>query len=115
MTVLLAVLSGGLFATAVYLLLRRSIIKLVLGLILLSNAVNLLVFTAGRPDSHVPPIIPPEATELIPPHADPLSQALILTAIVISFGVQAFALILIRAVFARTGTDDLDTMTTAED
>jgi hypothetical protein len=45
-----------------------------------------------------------------PPHADPLPQALILTAIVIGFGVQAFALVLIRRVYRETGTDDLDAL-----
>jgi len=107
---LLALLTGFLYATAVYMMLRRSIVKLVIGLSLLAHASNLLILTASRPVRAEPPIIPAGAAELVQPFSDPVPQALILTAIVISFGVQAFALVLIRQSSSVVGTDDLDQM-----
>jgi len=106
----LALLTGFLYATAVYMMLRRSIVKLVIGLSLLAHASNLLILTASRPVRAEPPIIPAGAAELVQPFSDPVPQALILTAIVISFGVQAFALVLIRQSSSVVGTDDLDQM-----
>ena len=107
---MLALLTGLLYATAVYMMLRRSIVKLVIGLSLLAHASTLLILTVGRPVRTQPPIIPAGATELVQPFSDPVPQALILTAIVISFGVQAFALVLIRQSSKVVGTDDLDRM-----
>ena len=110
MELLLSLLTGFLYATAVYLMLRRSIVKLVIGLSLLAHASNLLILAASRPVRTEPPIIPAGATELVQPFSDPVPQALILTAIVISFAVQAFALVLIRQASSVAGTDDLDRM-----
>jgi multicomponent Na+:H+ antiporter subunit C len=107
---MLALLTGLLYAAAVYMMLRRSIVKLVIGLSLLAHASTLLILTVGRPVRTQPPIIPAGATELVQPFSDPVPQALILTAIVISFGVQAFALVLIRQSSKVVGTDDLDRM-----
>ena len=89
-------------------MLRRSIVKLAIGLSLLAHASSLLILTAGRPVRAHPPIIPAGATELVQPFSDPVPQALILTAIVISFAVQAFALVLLRQSSTVVGTDDLD-------
>ncbi len=110
MELMLALLTGLLYAAAVYMMLRRSIVKLVIGLSLLAHASTLLILTVGRPVRTQPPIIPAGATELVQPFSDPVPQALILTAIVISFGVQAFALVLIRQSSKVVGTDDLDRM-----
>jgi multicomponent Na+:H+ antiporter subunit C len=108
MNLLLAIVVGGLFAAAVYLLLRRSIVKLAIGLSILSNAANLVIFTAAGLSRGVPPLV--GAGEVSPPAgaADPLPQAMILTAIVISFGVLAFTLVLIHRVYQDVGSDDLD-------
>jgi multicomponent Na+:H+ antiporter subunit C len=76
--------------------------------VLLGHAANLLIFTVGRLTRGRPPLIPVGATQPIEPFADPLPQALILTAIVIGFGVQAFALVLIKRAYQTVGTDDLD-------
>lgn len=108
MELLLALLTGVLYATAVYMMLRRSIVKLAIGISLLAHATNLLILTAGRPVRAEPPIIPAGATELVQPFSDPVPQALILTAIVISFAVQSFVLVLIRQSSTIVGTDDLD-------
>jgi multicomponent Na+:H+ antiporter subunit C len=114
MDIVFAIVIGGLYAAGVYMILRRSVVKLIIGLALLSQAANLLIFAIGRPGRGTPPIVPPGASELTPPFSDPLPQALILTAIVISFGVTSFALILIKRAYQETATDDLDTMLTTD-
>lgn len=108
MEIVLAVVIGILYACGVYLLLRRSLIKLILGLVLISQASNLLIFTAGGLIRGGPTIIPSAGAALAEPHADPLPQALILTAIVISFGVLAFTIILVKQTYRIIGTSDLD-------
>jgi multicomponent Na+:H+ antiporter subunit C len=110
MEIVLAFVIGGLYAAAVYMLLRRSLVKLLIGLSLLTHASNLLIFTAARLTRSRPPVIAADATTVIPPVADPLPQALILTAIVISFGLAAFALALAYRTYRAVGTDDLDQM-----
>lgn len=106
METLLALVVGGLYAAGLYMMLRRSIVKLIIGLGLLGHAANLLIFTVGRLTRGQPPLI----ASGVEPMADPLPQALILTAIVIGFGVQAFAVVLIKRVYQTVGTDDLDQM-----
>lgn len=106
----MAVVVGGLYAAGVYLILRRSIVKLILGLALLGNAANLLIFTAARLTRAQPPLVPLGADGPPAPFADPVPQALILTAIVIGFGVLAFALVLLHSAYQAVGTDDLDAM-----
>lgn len=110
MTTLLAAVIGVLYAAGLYLVMRRSVVKLVLGLALLGHAANLLIFTVGRLSRAAAPIVPAGAERLVPPHADPVPQALVLTAIVIGFGVQAFALVLVKRAHRETGTDDLDAL-----
>jgi multicomponent Na+:H+ antiporter subunit C len=114
METLLAFVIGGLFSAGLYLMVRRSVVKMIFGLVLLANAANLLIFTMGRLVRGRPPLVPQGATEPLAPFADPLTQALILTAIVISFGVQAFAMVLIKRVFDTVGTDDPDEMKTTD-
>jgi multicomponent Na+:H+ antiporter subunit C len=87
---------------------------LVLGLVLLSHGANLLIFTAGGLTRAQPPVVPPGATTPPVPAADPLPQALILTAIVISFGVLAFALVLFHRAYQTIGTDDPDELAASE-
>jgi multicomponent Na+:H+ antiporter subunit C len=108
MEVLLALASGILYAVGIYLMLRRRLAQLIIGLGLLSNGTNLLIFTAGGLTRAHPPVVPEGADRLVPPYADPVPQALILTAIVIGFGLLAFALVLADRVHATAGTDDVD-------
>jgi multicomponent Na+:H+ antiporter subunit C len=110
MNLLFAVVIGVLYAAGLYLVMRRNVAKLVLGLALLGHAANLLIFTVGGLSRDGAPIIPPGAGRLVPPHADPVPQALVLTAIVIGFGVQAFVLVLVKRAYRETGTDDLDAL-----
>jgi len=110
MEIVLAVVIGVLYGAGLYLILRRNIVKLVFGLVLLSQATNLLIFTASGLTRAKIPIISENASTLSSSAADPLPQALILTAIVISFGILAFALVLLRKAFRVVGSDDLDDM-----
>lgn len=107
---LMAYVIGILFASAIYMMLRRSIVKLVIGLMILSNAANLLIFVVAGMTRGAPPLIPEGAQAPAGLVADPLPQALILTAIVIAFGVLAFAVVLIRRAYEVVETDDLDQM-----
>lgn len=110
MILLLAIAASALFSAGIYMILRRSLVKILIGLLLLGYAVNLLLFNSANLVPGKPPII--AAGETLPPGniADPVPQALILTAIVISFGVTAFAIVLIRQAYQVSGTDDLDDM-----
>ncbi|MBL4784105.1 MAG: Na+/H+ antiporter subunit C [Cohaesibacteraceae bacterium] len=110
----LSVLVGIFFAVAVYLMLSRYIIRILLGVAVLGNAVNLLIFTAGRITREVPPIIPKGQDTLDLATANPLPQALILTAIVISFSFFAFLLVLAFRSYQELGTDDTVHMRSAE-
>jgi multicomponent Na+:H+ antiporter subunit C len=114
---MLAIVIGCLYAAGVYMMLRRSIVKLIIGLALLSHGANLMIFVAGPvggPTRAAPPIIGPGMD--VPPgiYADPLPQALILTAIVIGFGVIAFALVLVNRAYKVLQTEDLDRMRSTE-
>jgi len=105
---LLALASGVLYAAGTYLMLRRRLAQLIIGLGLLANGTNLLIFTAGGLTRARPPVIPDGATTLVEPYADPVPQALVLTAIVIGFGLTAFSLVLADRVHAAVGSDDVD-------
>ncbi len=108
MQMLLALLVGLLTAAGVYLMLRPNLLRKVFGLVLLSNAVNLLVFTVGRAARVAPPLVPEGATLPIEPYANPLPLALVLTAIVIGFGLVAYALVLVYRTYATLGTMDAE-------
>ena len=114
MEVVLAIVVGFLFAAGVYLIMRRSIVKLIIGLALLGHGANLLIFTMGRLIRGHPDLILDGEEVLSLPYADPLPQALVLTAIVIGFGVQAFALVLVKRAYDTIGSDDVDYMKTTD-
>jgi len=115
MELILAILIGVLYAAGIFMMLRRSMVKLLIGIILLGNGANMLIFLLGRITKGKPPVIPDELKSLTDVYADPIPQALILTAIVISFGLQAFAIILLKQVYNVSHTDDLDNLNTTED
>lgn len=110
MQLLLAITTGVLYAAGIYMILRRSLVKLIIGLVLLGNGVNLLLFLMGGITRGKPPIIPEDAETINGIYADPVPQALVLTAIVISFGLQSFAIILIKRAYKVLKTDDLDSL-----
>lgn len=114
MEAVLALLVGCFFTVSVYLMLSRYIIRVLLGVAVLGNAVNLLIFTSGRLTKEVPPIIPEALDVPAEAIANPLPQALILTAIVISFSLFAFLLVLGFRAYQDLKTDDTDNMRFAE-
>jgi multicomponent Na+:H+ antiporter subunit C len=102
----LALFSGTLVAGGVYLLLSRNLIRMLLGLIMLSNAVNLVIFTAGRLTHRRPALIPDTQPVLNSAAANALPQALILTAIVIGFALLVFMFVLFYRSYEAFGTVD---------
>ena len=110
MEAILPLVVGVLAASGLYLTLRRTIGQLIIGLALLGNGVNLLVFSAAGLTRDPAPLV----GDVLGPTADPVPQALILTAIVIGFGVLAFFMALAYSAYRTGGTDDLDAFTATE-
>lgn len=108
MEALLAGLVGLMIAAALYLMLSGNLVKFVFGFTLMGNAVNLLIFTAGRLQHVHPPLIPPDQANLTRAVSNALPQALILTAIVIGFAMVTFLLVLLMRTYAHTGTLDVE-------
>ena len=104
MEFLVASAIGLLTAAGIYLILRAHSFPVVVGFTILSYAVNLFLFAMGRLVTDRPPILDPLAAG----YTDPLPQALILTAIVISFGMTALIVVLALRGFLETGTDRVD-------
>ena len=109
-----AVLVGLFLTAAIYLLLSRALIRMLLGIVLLGNAINLMVFVAGRLTRAAAPIIPAGATLPAGSYANPLPQALILTAIVIGFATFAFLSVLALRAYQELSADNTDDMRLAE-
>jgi len=114
MELLVALMVGVLVATAVYLMLARNVLRFLFGLILISNAANLIIFASGRLTAQAPPLIPEGADAPVGVVANALPQALVLTAIVIGFGLFAFALTLVYRGYQSLGTVMSDEMRIAE-
>jgi len=108
MGLILSILIGVMYSAGIYLLLRRSIVKLILGILFLSNATNLVIFVSGRLRTAAPAFIEDGIALKSNTISDPLPQALVLTAIVIGFGITSFALALMYRFYKTTGTEDLD-------
>lgn len=107
----LALLSGSLFAGGIYLMLSARLMGFLFGLLMLSNGVNTAIFAAGRLTYGAPPLLTGTPQGEL---ANALPQALLLTAIVIGFGLFAFAVALTIRACASFGTDDADRMRAAE-
>jgi multicomponent Na+:H+ antiporter subunit C len=114
MDAVMTLLVGCLYTAGFYLLLRRTLAQLVLGLAILTNATNMLIFTSARVTREGAPLIPEGESAPVGMVADPVPQALILTAIVIGFGVLAFFIALAYRTFRTVGTDDLDSLTSTD-
>jgi multicomponent Na+:H+ antiporter subunit C len=110
----MAVVVGALFSVSIYLMLSKHIIRILIGAAILGNAVNLLIFTNGRLTREVPPIIGTDESILSAQAANPLPQALVLTAIVIAFSFFAFLLVLGYRAYQELGSDNTDEMRVAE-
>lgn len=115
MEILLVIIIGLLYAAGIYMILRRSLVKLIIGLLLLGNGANLLIFVLGKIVKGRPPLIDASESVLEGLYADPIPQALILTAIVLSFGLQSFSIILVKRAYQVVKTDDMDKMNTTDE
>jgi multicomponent Na+:H+ antiporter subunit C len=109
-----ALATGVVAAAGVYMMLERNVFRVVLGLALLATAANLVIFLAGRLGPVDPAIIQPGNAVLAETAANPLPQALVLTAIVIGFALIALAAVLAYRTYGALGTLDGDEMTAAE-
>jgi multicomponent K+:H+ antiporter subunit C len=107
MEVLMAASVGVMTACGVYLVLRSSTFPVVVGLTLLSYAVNVFLFSMGRLKVGAPAVIDKAATDAVD-YSDPLPQALVLTAIVIAFAMTAFVIVLALKARDELGTDHVD-------
>ncbi len=114
METVLALLTGLMVATSVYLMLSSHLVRFIFGLVLASNAVNLLLFAAGRLNASQPPLIPGDALQPTTTVANSLPQALILTAIVIGFALLVFIFILFAKTYQTLGTVNPEEMIAAE-
>ena len=112
METLFAVAIGIVVAASVYLFLSRDLLRILLGFILFGTGVNLAILLAGRVGPVQPPLI--DDRVLAAGAANPLPQALILTAIVISFSFFAFLLVLVYRAYQDLGTDNGNEMRLAE-
>ena len=113
MEVMLAVLTGILVAAGAYLMMSGKTLPYLFGLTMISNAANVLIFTSGRLTFGRPPLVP-EGQDTVTGAANALPQALILTAIVIGFGLLVFALALAYRSYYVLRTTEMDEMRVAE-
>ena len=111
---LLALAIGVCGGAAVWLILARDLLRVVVGLVLAGTAVNLFVMMAGRIEGRAPAILASGETVLAATAANPLPQALVLTAIVIGFAFVCFALVLVAALLGSRPAGDVDALADAE-
>jgi multicomponent K+:H+ antiporter subunit C len=110
MEYLLASAIGVLTAAGIYLLLRQRSFPVILGISMLTYAVNLFLFASGRVAINLPPVL----LNQTPTYSDPLPQALVLTAIVISFGMTAVVVLMALGAFLSSRTDHIDLARTSD-
>ncbi|SUO94507.1 NADH-quinone oxidoreductase subunit K [Suttonella ornithocola] len=114
MTILLLFAFWIIMVASVYLLLSREALRMVVGLMLAGNAINLAIILSGRVGSDIPAIIAQGEMVLSENAANSLPQALVLTAIVIGFALMCFAIVLMIELIKRLGSDDIDSWRKAE-
>lgn len=108
MNLILAVLIGVLFASGIFLMLHRNIFKLIMGVIVFSYATIYFLFIVSGVTQNNPPLLKEDDAGNLAEMADPLPQALTLTAIVIGVGIQLFLIVLLKKVYSTMGSEDLD-------
>ncbi|SEL39478.1 multisubunit sodium/proton antiporter, MrpC subunit (TC 2.A.63.1) [Olivibacter domesticus] len=112
---MISILTGFLFATGLYLLLHKSFMKLIAGVILFGNACNMFLLIAGGLTRNHPAFVSKSADAVaVDSMADPVPQAFILTAIVIGLGVQAFVIVLLKRIYQTSRTNNLDELTSTD-
>lgn len=102
----MALVVGVMFGVSIHLLQQRSVLRLALGSMLISHAVHLILLTMAGLKRGAPPFLSVPAES----YTDPVPHALILTAIVIGFGVTAFLLVLAYRMYQESGSDDMDAL-----
>ncbi|MFJ1301849.1 sodium:proton antiporter [Pseudomonadota bacterium AL_CKDN230030165-1A_HGKHYDSX7] len=105
---------ASIMAIGLYLMLSRNVVRVIYGVMLISAAVNLVIFLAGRIGELAPPVMTLDQTALADTSANPLPQALVLTAIVIGFSLVSFAIALALRIYRRFGTLDGRALSAAE-
>ncbi|WP_416149280.1 Na(+)/H(+) antiporter subunit C [Salipaludibacillus sp. HK11] len=111
MEILMILTVGVLVSVATYMILTKSLLRVILGVVLLSHGAHLLLLTMAGLNEGSPPLLGEDAAS----YADPLPQALILTAIVIGFGITAFMLVLAYQTYKVHKTDNFDELRGTED
>lgn len=114
MEIVLSLLCGTMAAVSIYLMLSGNLIRFIFGLMVATNAVNLLIFVAGGLSEIRPPLIADNAEIPTAPMANALPQALILTAIVIGFALLTFIFILFFKTYHSLDTVDTESMRVSE-
>ncbi|MFB4166548.1 Na(+)/H(+) antiporter subunit C [Virgibacillus sp. JSM 102003] len=104
MEIIISILAGTLFATGVYNLLQKQLLRIIIGTVLLSHGAHLFILTMGKLKTGAPPIL----IEGVKEYTDPLPQALILTSIVISFGITSLLLVLAYRTANENNTDNME-------
>ncbi|TXL68044.1 Na(+)/H(+) antiporter subunit C [Cerasibacillus terrae] len=104
MEIIISILAGIIFAVAVYNLLQKQMIRIIIGTVLISHAAHLFILTMGKLKRGQPPIL----SEGVTSYTDPLPQALILTSIVISFGLTSLMLVLAYRTAQENKTDNME-------
>ncbi|GAB4073368.1 Na(+)/H(+) antiporter subunit C [Barrientosiimonas marina] len=104
MEFIILILAGILFAAAIYNLLQKQLLRLVIGSVLLSHGAHLFILTMGKLKRGSPPIL----SDGVENYTDPLPQALILTSIVISFGITSLLLVLAYRTTEENDTDNME-------
>ncbi|WP_026906262.1 Na(+)/H(+) antiporter subunit C [Paucisalibacillus globulus] len=106
MEYIILILAGILFATAIYNILQKQLLRIIIGTVLLSHGAHLVILTMGKLKRGNPPILDESVTN----YTDPLPQALILTSIVISFGITSLLLVLSYRTAKENNTDNMEEM-----
>ncbi|WP_026569875.1 Na(+)/H(+) antiporter subunit C [Sediminibacillus terrae] len=104
MEIIMSVVAGILFAAGIYNLLQKQLLRIVIGTVILSNGAHLFILTMGKLKRGAPPVLEYGVSE----YADPLPQALILTSIVISFGLTSLLLVLSYRAAQENNTDNME-------
>jgi len=110
MELVIAITIGVLAGSGIWLLLRPRTFQVIIGLSLISYAVNLFIFGMGRLRIGVPPVLDPSSAANLSSYADPLPQALVLTAIVIGFAMTALFLVVLLVARGLSGSDHVDSV-----
>ena len=106
MELMIIILSGILIGAAVYLMLSKSVIRIIIGTSILSHGVHLMLLTMGQLKRGTVPVLDDNATS----YTDPLPQAMILTAIIIAFALTAYSLVVALRLYNELGTDNVEEM-----